>query len=117
LHDVLVQNDIFDGKTREHMRLRFTGPLDMRSRKVVGYAWSQEGSSRSIIVCLRHAVTTYGACRLFYCDNGVDYQKVGKGARSSAWALEEIPPEVMGVLARLNIEVGYYLKYHPSPSL
>jgi hypothetical protein len=116
-HDVLVQNDLFDQKTREHMRLRFTGLLDMRSRKLTGYAWSQEGSSRSICTCTRHAIETYGPARLLYCDNGKDFQRVGKGARVSAWNVEEIPPEVMGIYARLGIGVDYCQPFHPQAKL
>jgi hypothetical protein len=117
LHDVLVQNDLFDLKDRQHMRLRFTGLIDMRSRKFLGYAWSQEGSSRSITRSLRHMFMKYGPARLFYCDNGKDYQKAGRGGRSPAWRIEEIPPEAIGVIARLGMEIGFCLPFHPQSKL
>jgi hypothetical protein len=116
-HDVLVQNDLFDDKDRQHMRLDFTGLIDMRSRKVTGYAWSQAGSSRSIVTTLRHSIQNFGPPRTLYTDNGKDYQKVGKGAHSSAWNVAEIPPEAMGVLARLGISVDYCIKFHPQSKL
>jgi len=99
------------------MRLRFTGLQDMRSRKFLGYAWSQDGSSRSISTCLRHSLENYGTFRELYVDNGKDYQKIGKGARTSAWKLEEIPPEAMGVVARLGASITYCLPYHGQAKL
>ncbi|MHB1673796.1 MAG: transposase [Acidobacteriaceae bacterium] len=117
IHDVIVQNDLFDAMDRAHMRLRFTGLLDMRSRKFTGYAWSQEGSSRSIVTCLRRSLTRFGPSRLLYVDNGKDYQKVGKGAGSGAWNVEEIPPEALGVIARLGMEIQYCIKFHPQSKL
>ncbi|MDR3723289.1 MAG: helix-turn-helix domain-containing protein [Terracidiphilus sp.] len=114
-HDVLVQNDIFDAKDRQHMRLRFTGLQDMRSRKFVAYTWSQDGSSRSINTCLRHSLETYGTFREFYCDNGKDYRKVGKGARSDE--REELQPEALGVLARLGCTVTYCQPFHGQSKL
>lgn len=117
LHDVLVQNDLFDAKDRQHMRLRFTGLLDMRSRKFVGYAWSQEGSSRSITTCFRHAVQRFGAPRLLYCDNGKDYQKVGRGARGGVWDVQDLSPETLGVIARLGIDIQYCRPFHPQAKL
>jgi putative transposase len=116
IHDVLVQNDLFDARDRQHMRLRFTGILDMRSRKFVGYAWSQEGSSRSIVTCLRHAIQRFGAPRLFYCDNGKDYQKVGKGA-GMVWGVGELTPEARGVISRLGIDIQYCQPFHPQSKL
>lgn len=117
IHDVLVQNDLFDAKDRRHMRLRFTGLLDMRSRMFTGYAWSQEGSSRSIVTCLRRSLSRFGPSRELYCDNGKDYQKIGKGARSSSWSVAEIPPEAMGVIARLGMDIRYCIKFHPQSKL
>jgi len=114
-HDVLVQNDLFDAKDRQHLRLRFTGLQDMRSRKFVAYAWSQDGSSRSINTCLRHMLETYGTFREFYCDNGKDYLKVGKGARGPE--VEYLPPEAQGVLARLGCRVTFCQPYHGQSKL
>jgi hypothetical protein len=108
-----VANDLYDAKDRQHMRLRFTGLMDMRSRKFLAYAWSQEGSSRSIVTCLRYLIQRYGVFRVLYCDNGVDYQKVGKGARTSACDVQDLPPEALGVIARLGATIKYCQPFHP----
>ncbi|MGO8759341.1 MAG: Mu transposase C-terminal domain-containing protein [Terracidiphilus sp.] len=117
IHDVMVSNDLFDAKDRQHMRLRFTGLQDMRSRKFLGYAWSQEGSSRSIVTCLRHSIQNFGPFRSLYVDNGRDFQKVGKGARTSAWDVQELPPEALGVIARLGATIKYCQPFHPQAKL
>lgn len=112
IHDVFVQDDLFEGDRRP-IRLRFTGLMDMRSRLFTAYAWSQEGSSRSITTVLRQHYTRFGRFRVLYVDNGKDYQKVGRGARGSAWRLEDVPPEAIGVIARLDAEIKYCLPFHP----
>lgn len=117
IHDVLVQNDLFDTRDRAHMRLRFSGMIDMRSRRITGHAWSQEGSSRSITVCLREHLTRFGWFRALYVDNGKDYQKVGKGARGSGWDVNDLPPEAVGLLARLGREIKYCQPFHPQAKL
>lgn len=116
--DVLVQNDLFDAKDHAHMRLRFTGLICMRSRKIVAYAWSQEGSSRSITTCIRMAVLRHGLFRTLYADNGKDFQKVGRGAESTClWTAADLAPETLGVLARLGIGVKYCRKFAPQSKL
>jgi putative transposase len=117
IHDVFVQDDVFGGCDRRAIRLRFTGLLDMRSRRFTAYAWSQEGSSRSITTVLRYHYERYGRFRQFYCDNGKDYQKTGRGASGSTWDMEEIPPEALGVVARLGAEIKYCIKFHPQSKL
>lgn len=117
IHDVLVQNDLFDDRDRKLIRLRFTGLEDMRSRRFTAYAWSQEGSSRSITTVLRHHCIDFGKFRVFYCDNGKDYQKTARGARGGAWNVNDIPPEAMGVLARLDVQVKFCIKFHPQSKL
>jgi putative transposase len=117
IHDVFVQDDLFDDRNRKLIRLRFTGLEDMRSRRIPAYAWSQEGSSRSIVTVLRAMLTTHGKFRQLYCDNGKDYQKVSRGARGSRWLIDEIPAEAMGVLARLNIDVKHCIPFHPQAKM
>jgi hypothetical protein len=116
IHDVFVQDNIFN-KDRLPIRLRFTGLLDMRSRRFTAYAWSQEGSSRSITTVLYHHFLLFGKPRCFYCDNGKDYQKVAKGARGGCWNINDIPAEAFGVLARLDVEVKYCIPFHPQSKL
>jgi putative transposase len=118
IHDVEVRNDCFFGvEPNAPMRLRFTCLMDMRSRKIVGYSWTPEGSSRSITSALRFAVRMYGPCEVFYCDNGKDYQKTANGAKiraSESWYREDLASlQKSGVLARLGMQVQFCMKYHP----
>ena len=125
LHDVECQNDCFlDADFGTPIRLRLTCILDFRSRFVVGYSWAWEGSSRSITTALRRAVALYGPAEVFYCDNGKDYLKVGRGAmpaylRESGeapteWYMHEMGAiEEMGVLARLGMTVQHCIVRHP----
>jgi transposase InsO family protein len=125
IHDVEVQNDCFPGAAwGAPIRLRFTAILDFRSRFVVGCSWAWEGSSRSITTALRHAVQDYGPAEVFYCDNGKDYLKVGRGAMPAylrdsdetptEWYEREITAiEETGVLARLGMTVQHCLVRHP----
>jgi putative transposase len=121
IHDVWVRNDCFAGVEEDApMRLRLTCLLDMRSRKVPGYCWTPEGSSRSIATALRTAIARFGAPSLFYVDNGKDYQRVARGA-AHAWErtspdsqyLEDVEWVKRGLLYRLGIEVQHCIKYHP----
>ena len=125
IHDVEVQNDCFlDAEFGTPIRLRFTAILDFRSRFVVGCSWAWEGSSRSITTALRHAVAAHGPAEVFYCDNGKDYLKVGRGAapahlRESPLALadwyeQELRAiDELGVLARLRMAVQHCIVRHP----
>ena len=110
--DVLAANDVFGAKDRRHMRLRFTGLEDMRSRKITAYAFSEEGSSRSIGTCLRQHVQRYGPMLSLYADRGQDMIKVGKGTGGSLWKVKDLPPEALGVLARLGVGIQHCLPYH-----
>jgi putative transposase len=118
IHDVEVRNDCFFGiPENAPMRLRLTALMDLRSRMVVGYTWTPEGNSRSISTVLRDAVRKYGPCDTFYCDNGKDFQKVGRFA-AAANQSEHIESDMLqveraGVLRMLGIKVQYCIKYHP----
>lgn len=121
IHDVEVRNDCFTGLPQNApLRLRLTCLIDMRSRKVVGFSWTPEGSSRSITTALRGAVERFGAPDIFYCDNGKDFQKVANGAEmvtsgtSEAWFREDLAAlDRSGVLRRLGVQVQFCQKYHP----
>jgi putative transposase len=77
--DVEVQNDCFLGLPwGTPLRMRFTGFMDMRSRKMVGWAFAVEGSSMSILTAMRPALLSYGPPETFYVDNGNDFRKVGR---------------------------------------
>jgi hypothetical protein len=114
---VWVQNNLFDAKDRLPMRLSFTGIEDMRSRKFIGYAWSQAGSSRSIATCTRRALSHAGPGREFYCDNGLDFQKTARGAEGRPWCFDDIPLELKGIFARVGMSVRFCIKFHPQSKL
>ena len=80
----------------------------MRSRKVLGTAWSATPSSHSISSALRIAIERYGIPKAFYIDNGKDYEKVGR---------IDFSPECSGVLVRLGITPCYCLPKHPQSKL
>lgn len=119
--DLIVRNDLFAG-VPEHaqMRLRFTCMLDFRSRAVVGYCWTPEGSSRSIATAFRMGVFRYGAPSVFLADNGKDFKRFARGAEF-VWQRVECPQfvqdiewvERLGVLARLGVKIQHCRKYAP----
>ncbi len=118
IHDVLVRNDCFgDRPGNEAVRLQLTALMDLRTRKLVGYTWVLDGSSRSITTALIRAVKAYGPCKTFYCDNGRDFQKVGRFAqpanRNAALEDEVQLIERTGALRQLGIAVQYCIKFHP----
>ncbi|MFC6645472.1 DDE-type integrase/transposase/recombinase [Granulicella cerasi] len=118
IHDVEVRNDCFDGVAENApMRLRLTALMDLRSRMIVGATWTPEGSSRSISTVLAQAVRRFGPCDTFYCDNGKDFQKVGRFA-AAANQSEHVSEDMLqieraGALRMLGIKVQYCIKYHP----
>lgn len=116
LHDVLVRDDCFNMDNKA-IRPQLTALMDLRSRKLVGYTWVLDGSSRSITTALIRAVKAYGPCKTFYCDNGKDFQKVGRfatPANGNALVNEDIEAlERSGALRQLGIAVQFCIKYHP----
>ncbi len=119
IHDVEVRNDCFVGVEQDApMRLRFTAIMCLSSRKIVGYAWTAEGDSRSIATALRRAVERYGVPHTFYCDNGQDFKKVAKGAlhtRPTEESIMEGTERLLhcGALQQLGIQAQACLPYHP----
>jgi hypothetical protein len=112
IHDVIVQDDTFK-KDRSLIRIRFTGLMDFRSRRFTAYAWSEEGSSRSIGVVLQNHLIDFGTFFQMYCDNGKDYQKAARGARGGLWTAADLRPELLGVVARIGADVKFCLPFHP----
>jgi transposase InsO family protein len=117
IHDTLVRNDCFGACGNEAVRLQLTALMDLRSRKIVGYTWCLDGSSRSITTALIAAVKRYGPCVTFYCDNGKDFKKVGRFARpaNNAGLVDEDVQAIerTGALRQLGIAVQFCIKYHP----
>ncbi len=60
-HDVWVRNDLFSGvSANAAVRPWLTAVIDMRSRKIVGTAWSANPSSHTISSALRVAIENFG---------------------------------------------------------
>jgi transposase InsO family protein len=108
-HDVWVRNDLFPGvSTNAAVRPWLTAIIDMRSRKIVGTAWSATPSSHTISSALRVGIESFGIPQILYVDNGKDYEKVGR---------IDFSPECSGVLVRLGIQPQYCLPRHPQSKL
>src|SRR5664280_2086202 len=80
----------------------------MRSRKIVGTAWSASPSSHTISSALRVGIESFGIPQILYVDNGKDYEKIGR---------IDFSPECSGVLVRLGIQPQYCLPRHPQSKL
>jgi putative transposase len=108
-HDAFVRNDLFSGVSANvAVRPWLTAVLDMRSRKVVGTAWSATPSSHTISSALRVGIADFGIPQILYVDNGKDFEKVGR---------VDFSPECSGVLVRLGIQPQYCLPGHPQSKL
>jgi putative transposase len=108
-HDVWVRNDLFSGvSTNAAVRPWLTAVLDMRSRKVLGTAWSANPCSHTISSALRLGIADFGIPQVLYVDNGKDFEKIGR---------VDFSPECSGVLIRLGIQPRYCLPGHPESKL
>lgn len=97
--DVLVLNDCLPGAPRgAAVRPWLTCLQDMRTRVIVGWAWSASPSSRSIAAALRQGVERFGLPETFLMDNGKDFRKVGGEG---------------GLLERLGVRARYCIRRHP----
>jgi transposase InsO family protein len=108
-HDVWVRNDLFSGiSANAAVRPWLTAVIDMRSRKIVGMAWSASPSSHTISSALRVGIENFGIPQALVIDNGKDYEKIGR---------IDFSPECSGVLVRLGIQPHYCLPRHPQSKL
>jgi putative transposase len=108
-HDVWVRNDVFSGvSANAAVRPWLTAVKDMRSRKIVGTAWSATPSSHTISSALRIGIADFGIPQILYVDNGKDFEKIGR---------VDFSPECSGVLVRLGIQPQYCLPGHPQSKL
>ena len=108
-HDVWVRNDRFSGvSANAAVRPWLTAVIDMRSRKIVGTAWSATPNSHTISSALRVAIENFGIPQTLVIDNGKDYEKIGR---------IDFSPECSGVLVRLGIQPHYCLPRHPQSKL
>ena len=111
--DVLTDNDAIPFvPLHAARRLWITVIMDLRTRVIVGWAWSISPSSRSIASALHMAISRFGKPKIFYCDNGRDYRKNAAGAKRGSLLAAAVPkeldePEIRGLLARLDIKVQF----------
>ena len=104
-----MRNDLFAGVSHNAaVRPWLTAVMDMRSRKIVGTAWSATPSSHTISSALRIAIEGCGIPDTLLIDNGKDYEKIGR---------IDFSPECSGVLIRLGIKPQYCLPKHPQSKL
>lgn len=79
--DVFAWNDYFPPFLQEPMtwmRLWVTHIEDVRSRRIVGWAFAVNPSSRSVAAAMRMAAMRYGMPAECYFDNGADYDLFAK---------------------------------------
>ena len=108
-HDVWVRNDLFSGVSANAVvRPWLTAVIDMRTRKIVGTAWSANPNSHTISSALRVAIENFGIPQTLVIDNGKDYKKIGR---------IDFSRECSGVLVRLGIQPHYCLPRHPQSKL
>lgn len=86
IFDVFGWNDYFQPFLIEPgawMRVWLTTIEDMRSRRIVGWCFSVNPSSRSVASAMRMAAMRYGLPRQLYIDNGEDYKLFGRILREN----------------------------------
>lgn len=111
IFDVFRYNDCFPHeRPMSALRVWHTMILDMRSRKLVGWAFCSNPSSQSIASALHMAIAEHGLPKIFYVDNGKDFKKVGKQGSETA-------REVDGLVRQLGIKVQYCIPAHPQSKL
>jgi hypothetical protein len=89
IFDVLVYNDCFSSSPQyAAMRPWVTLVLDMRTRVIVGIAVRDNPSWRGIAAALRDGFATYGTPRIFYTDNGKDFQSSNVRSLMAKFSIE-----------------------------
>src|SRR5579859_5715062 len=76
LRDILLVNDVFpQEKLGAAVRVWETVIQDMRTRVIVGAAYSANPSWRPIASALQQGISRFGKPEIFYVDNGKDFRK------------------------------------------
>ena len=81
IFDVFAWNDYFPPFLQEQgswLRVWLTTTEDVRTRRILGWCFSVNPSSRSVAAAARMAAMKYGMPRAMYFDNGVDYDLFAK---------------------------------------
>lgn len=116
--DILSFNDCFATAPQWRLlRVWVTAIEDMRSR-VVWCTCTDSPSWRSIASALRIGMARFGRPRVFYCDNGKDFKKVGGAYARAAESLNDDGQVLAGkitenLLARLGVRPQYCIPKHP----
>lgn len=116
--DILGYNDIFtDLDPGAAFRVWGTAIEDMRTR-VMWIVFAPTPSWKTIASALRMGMRRFGKPEVFYCDNGLDFRKVGGNWVRRPEALDEhgrIRAGLMteNLLQRLDITPQYCLPKHP----
>jgi putative transposase len=117
IHDVWVRNDGRFGELQPNQAFRpyLTCIVDMKSRRVVGTAWSVNPSSNTISSALQFAMRKFGKPQCFYVDNGKDFKRLAKDAPALPVPSEDANKVFfdLGVLLRLGIHPQHCLPLHP----
>lgn len=89
--------------------------FDMRTRKVMGVAFSFNPNTQTIIDAFRDAVLRYGCPEVIYIDNGKDYRCVafsGGKRRNTKLRVEHDVGRLTSMAASLKVEPMFCLPYN-----
>lgn len=102
----IADNHTFDfitiGEGGKQHRLYLTAFIDAKSGVMVGWNLTDNPSSQSTLLALRHAMLHFGVPRSVYFDNGSEFlvhDIGGRGHRKKAnWNKEKLPPTILDTM-------------------
>lgn len=102
----IADNHTFDfitiGEGGKQHRLYLTAFIDAKSGVMVGWNLTDNPSSQSTLLALRHAMLQFGVPRSVYFDNGSEFlvhDIGGRGHRKKAnWNKEKLPPTILDTM-------------------
>lgn len=102
----IADNHTFDfitiGEGGKQHRLYLTAFIDAKSGVMVGWNLTDNPSSQSTLLALRHAILRFGVPRSVYFDNGSEFlvhDIGGRGHRKKAnWNKEKLPPTILDTM-------------------
>ncbi len=102
----IADNHTFDfitiGEGGKQHRLYLTAFIDAKSGVMVGWNLTDNPSSQSTLLALRHAILRFGVPRSVYFDNGSEFlvhDIGGRGHRRKAnWNKEKLPPTILDTM-------------------
>jgi len=116
------QCDVIVRFGKQQIRPWFCSMLDWRTRKIVSHILSDVPNSSGILACLRMGIldsTNFGGPAHVWWDNGRDFSAYMFHGQTKAERRETIrvgvnEPTAKGLLAMLQIEPHFSLKYNPN---